>query len=99
MLSQRFSKAITLTMLFPKEYRKALNALMRASARLSAVVRHVIGGRATSLSKQSLRTCNVDNELCQALVLLRCPPILADWRTTVNAELATTRAVAQRQAT
>src|SRR5205809_3801943 len=48
----------------------------------------VIGGRTTSLSKQSLRTCNVDNELRQALVLLRCPPILADWRTTINAELA-----------
>jgi len=46
------------------------------------------GGRTTSLSKQSLRTCNVDNELRQALVLLRCPPILADWRTTINAELA-----------
>src|ERR1700687_4726472 len=41
---------------------------------------NVIGGRTTSLSKQSLRTCNVDNELRQALALLRCPPILADWR-------------------
>src|SRR5438874_13040479 len=48
----------------------------------------LIGGRTTSLSKQSLRTCNVDNELRQALVLLRCPPILADWRTTINAESA-----------
>ena len=49
---------------------------------------YVIGGRTTFLSKQSLRTCNVDNELRQALLLLRCPPILADWRTTINTELA-----------
>src|ERR1700687_4541735 len=48
---------------------------------------NVIGGRTTALSKQSLRTCNVDNELRQALVLLRCPPIL-DWRTSINVELA-----------
>ena len=49
---------------------------------------HRAGGRTTSLSKQSFRTCNVDDELRQALVLLHCPPILADWRTTINAELA-----------
>src|SRR6266481_2364111 len=49
---------------------------------------HRAGGRTTSLSKQSLRTCNVDNELRQGLVLLRCPPILANWRTTINTELA-----------
>src|SRR6266404_1863236 len=32
--------------------------------------------------------CNVDNELRRALVLLQCPPILADWRTTINIALA-----------
>ena len=70
---------------FPRNVPRRSRGAALACPPLSA---NVIGGRTTSLSKQSLRTCNVDNELRQALVLLRCPPILADWRTTINAELA-----------
>ena len=82
MLSQRFPKAITRAALFPQKYPKAL---MKAS--LSAVVRQCNWRADKPAPKQSLRTCNVDNELRQALVLLPCPPML-DWRTTINAESA-----------
>ena len=73
---------------FPRNIPRRSRGPALACPPLSA---NVIGGRTTSLSKQSLRTCNVDNELRQALLLLRCPPILADWRTTINTELALER--------
>ena len=41
------------------------------------------GSISIETSQPSSNTLPVDKELRQRLVLLRCPPILADWRTTI----------------
>ena len=82
-----FPKAITRATALSRELSQGAHEGQHLRVRRCPPMSYVIGGRTWSLSKQSLCTCNVGNELRQALVLLRCPPIL-DWRTTINAGLA-----------